>query len=266
MKDDNVLLAVDLINRDITTDGHVVVPRGTLQIFRTKLLWQGRCYERLRIDNYGLMSVDVPLYLQCHGDFADTFEVRGLRREHRGYRREGVVKHDGIMLAYEGLDGVTRRTWLRCSPAPTEASGSQLRLDIKLPPKGEVTFDLTVSCESTSPIPSRAPFDYALLPELFCGFPRRPGEGPTLYPVACAPQSWAAASVFMLLQACTGLSIHGSPPQISFSYPLLPPFLREVQIKQLRVGRGSVDLLLRRHGDDVSIDRRAGDVVILNVK
>ncbi|MFQ5749734.1 MAG: glycogen debranching N-terminal domain-containing protein, partial [Planctomycetota bacterium] len=32
------------------------------------------------------------------------------------------------------------------------------------------------------------------LPELFCGFPRRPGEGPTLYPVACSPQSWAAAA------------------------------------------------------------------------
>ena len=106
------------------------------------------------------------------------------------------------------------------------------------------------------------------MPELFCGFPRRPGEGPTLYPVACSPQSWAAASVFMLLQACLGLSIRGSPPQISFSRPLLPPFLQEVQIKNLRVGPGSVDLLLRRHAEDVSIsiDHREGDVEILNVK
>jgi glycogen debranching enzyme len=36
------------------------------------------------------------------------------------------------------------------------------------------------------------------LPELFCGFERRPGEGPTLYPVACSPQAWSAATVFML--------------------------------------------------------------------
>ena len=35
-------------------------------------------------------------------------------------------------------------------------------------------------------------FDLHRLPELFCGFPRRPGEGPTLYPVACSPQAWAA--------------------------------------------------------------------------
>ena len=37
--------------------------------------------------------------------------------------------------------------------------------------------------------------------------PPRAGEGPTLYPVACAPQAWAAGSVFLLLQACLGLDI-----------------------------------------------------------
>ena len=45
------------------------------------------------------------------------------------------------------------------------------------------------------------------LPELICGFGRRPGKGPTLYPVACSPQAWAAGSVFMVLQACLGLEI-----------------------------------------------------------
>src|SRR5262249_43161444 len=38
--------------------------------------------------------------------------------------------------------------------------------------------------------------DLRRLPELFCGFDRRPGEGPTLYPVACAPQAWSAGAPF----------------------------------------------------------------------
>jgi glycogen debranching enzyme len=110
--------------------------------------------------------------------------------------------------------------------------------------------------------------DLHRMPELFCGFPRRPGEGPTLYPVACAPQSWAAASVFLLLQACLGLSVRSHPSQVSFSYPLLPPFLEEVRIQNLRVGQGAVDLFIRRHAQDVSIniDRREGNVEILTVK
>ena len=44
------------------------------------------------------------------------------------------------------------------------------------------------------------------LPELFCGVDRRVGQGPTLYPVACSPQAWAAGAVFMLLQACLGIT------------------------------------------------------------
>src|SRR5690606_33671327 len=41
--------------------------------------------------------------------------------------------------------------------------------------------------------------DLYRLPELFCGFPRREGEGPTSYPVACIPQAWSSATVFALL-------------------------------------------------------------------
>jgi glycogen debranching enzyme len=110
--------------------------------------------------------------------------------------------------------------------------------------------------------------DLHRLPELFCGFARRPGEGPTLYPVACAPQAWSAASVFLLLQACLGLNVRTTEAQITFSYPLLPPFLREVLIRNLRVGAASVDLQLLRHGHDVGINvlRREGQVEIRMVK
>jgi len=110
--------------------------------------------------------------------------------------------------------------------------------------------------------------DLHRLPELFCRFPRRPGEGPALYPVACAPQSWAAAAVFLLLQACLGLSVRGHSSQISLAHPLLPPFLQEVSIKNLRVGQGSVDLCIRRHAQDASVNiaRRQGKVEILTVK
>ena len=96
--------------------------------------------------------------------------------------------------------------------------------------------------------------DLHRLPELFCGFIRRQGEGPTLYPVACSPQSWASASIFLLLQACLGMTIKGSEGVVRFSFPTLPPFLQEIQIKNLRVGAASVDLLLERHEGDVGIN------------
>src|SRR5207253_9293503 len=58
--------------------------------------------------------------------------------------------------------------------------------------------------------------DLHRMPELFCGFPQDLGEAPILYPVACAPQAWAAGSVFLLFQACLGLTINGPAAQVSF--------------------------------------------------
>jgi glycogen debranching enzyme len=111
-------------------------------------------------------------------------------------------------------------------------------------------------------------FDLHRMPELFCGFPQAPGEGPTRYPVACAPQSWSAASVFLLFQACLGLEINGPEAQVYFTGPRLPASLGELRIHNLEVAGATVDLLLVRHEQDVGVNvlRRDGDVQILVVK
>lgn len=110
--------------------------------------------------------------------------------------------------------------------------------------------------------------DLHRLPELFCGFAKRSGEGPTLYPVACSPQAWSSATPFLLLQACLGLDVRGPERQICFHQPVLPPFLPQLRIERLDVGGTEVDLLLRRHGDEVSITvpRRHGTVEVRVVK
>ncbi len=111
-------------------------------------------------------------------------------------------------------------------------------------------------------------FELHRMPELFCGFPQEPGEGPVLYPVACAPQAWAAASVFLLLQACLGLAINGPDRHVSFTRPQLPASLGELRIHNLEVAGATVDLLLVRHANDVGVNvlRREGDVQVTVVK
>jgi glycogen debranching enzyme len=106
------------------------------------------------------------------------------------------------------------------------------------------------------------------LPELFCGFHRRSGEGPTLYPVACSPQAWAAGAVFMLLQALLGLSIDGGARRITITNGMLPEFLPQVRVENLRVGEGTVDLVLERHPHDlgVTIERNDAGAEIVVVK
>jgi glycogen debranching enzyme len=106
--------------------------------------------------------------------------------------------------------------------------------------------------------------DLHRLPELYCGFERRPGVGPTLYPVACLPQAWASGSVFMLLQACLGLEISASAREVRLDAPVLPPETSELVIRNLAIGPATIDLLLQRHDRDdkvgVTVLRREGDI------
>jgi glycogen debranching enzyme len=96
--------------------------------------------------------------------------------------------------------------------------------------------------------------DLRRLPELFCGFRREKGRGPTLYPVACAPQAWASATPFTLLEAALGLEFDARRGEIRLRNPRLPAFLNEVVLRDLQLGASSVDLRLRRHGDEVSLE------------
>ncbi len=104
--------------------------------------------------------------------------------------------------------------------------------------------------------------DLRRLPELFCGFQRRRGQGPTLYPVACSPQAWAAGTPFLLLQACLGLTFDPRQGEISLRQPYLPPFLDAVTLRNLTLRDASVDLAVHRHGETASVEviRSEGNV------
>lgn len=110
--------------------------------------------------------------------------------------------------------------------------------------------------------------DLHRMPELFCGFARRPDQGPTSYPVACAPQAWAAAAVLMLLQTVLGLTIDGNARRVSFTQPRLPPWTDWLRLRNLDVGGAKVDLFLRRAQNDVSIEvtGKHGDVDVTVLK
>ena len=97
--------------------------------------------------------------------------------------------------------------------------------------------------------------DLNRLPELFCGVDRRPGEGPTLYPVACSPQAWAAAAPFLILQSCLGISIDAERKRILFDDPYLPEGIPTLAIKNLRCGDIGVDLMLERRNDSVLVHK-----------
>jgi glycogen debranching enzyme len=159
--EDNVLFAVDLTNPDMTMGG-VSVPRGTIHLFRSIFLWDACCYQRLRLFNYGDRAIDVDMTLAIEADFEDIFEVRGVIREQRGAMHDPSTADGELVLGYDGLDGVERRTRVAVS-CPAEIDGTDVRMRITAPSRQPVEVVVTVACDEGPSVVDVEPYAAAIV-------------------------------------------------------------------------------------------------------
>ena len=146
VKSDNFCFIADLANVDVADDHSILVPRGTLHIVRSRFLWRDVTHEELRIVNYGLAPLVVPIRIAFGTDFADIFEVRGVRRDIRGRRLDDEISSASILMSYEGLDHELRRTRIESDPAPLKITSSEMQFEATLGPGKSATFHLAIDC------------------------------------------------------------------------------------------------------------------------
>jgi glycogen debranching enzyme len=96
--------------------------------------------------------------------------------------------------------------------------------------------------------------DHRRIPELYCGFRRRRGRGPTLYPSACSPQAWAAAAPFSLIQALLGLELCPGDKEVRLNNPIVPATAGEFTIRGLQLGGAVADFAVRPTAKGVAVD------------
>jgi glycogen debranching enzyme len=161
LRDDNALLTVDLTNPDIFSDQRIVLQKDTLHIVRTFFLWRGTAYQRLGLRNFGDRAADLRLVILFDADFADVFEVRGLRRDRRGLMTRGLIGPDQVLLSYRGLDGVNRRTRLTFDPPPTKLAVNAASYQIHIPPGTVQPLFVAAACDQADERPM--PFGRGLL-------------------------------------------------------------------------------------------------------
>ncbi|MGH9552387.1 MAG: glycogen debranching N-terminal domain-containing protein, partial [Terriglobales bacterium] len=101
------------------------------EVVLSDLLW-----ERLTLQSFHNVPLDVELKLSFQSDFADMFEVRGLNVPERGKRMVPVPGQNGrtLFLAYRGLDNALLETLI-------EFFGAQPH---EITKEGEITFRFTL--------------------------------------------------------------------------------------------------------------------------
>jgi glycogen debranching enzyme len=140
--------SLDYTNLEMRGAEGRTIPQATVHVRRMRFLYD-RFYELLRVSNHHHSRIDVSLDLLFDADFADLFEVRGVRRRRRGRLLSPTVADGALTFAYLGLDEVLRKTIVRFDPAPESIRDGRARFRIRLDP-GERVF-LQVETEVVSP-------------------------------------------------------------------------------------------------------------------
>lgn len=151
VRDDNLNFYVDLTNPDIYADEKIVLFKDTVYISRTIYLKDGSLRERLEVSNQGAEDVQLTLSLAFANDFADIFEVRGIRRPRRGHAWAQVLAPGAVALYYRGLDGVLRETALSFEPDPSLLIDSAATYSLRLARGAVQTIFLTAASRGRLP-------------------------------------------------------------------------------------------------------------------
>jgi glycogen debranching enzyme len=163
IRDDNALLSANLTNPDIYFEKKLALPKDVLHFVRTLFLWKATAYQRIRIHNFGLQPVDCTISISFASDFADLFEIRGLRRARRGSMRIAVEGNHRVTMAYEGLD--KRPRWMRIAfdPPPQLLAASAASYDLTIAPGETRWIYVTMECSDENGTSRVIPFRQGLL-------------------------------------------------------------------------------------------------------
>ena len=100
-------------------------------------------------------------------------------------------------------------------------------------------------------------FLFNQLPELYTTIESEEGF-PIQYVGANVPQAWAAGSAFMLTQAMLGF-VPDAPHGKLYIDPVLPPWLPDITVEDLRLGKHKLDIRFWREGDRTAFEVVKGD-------
>lgn len=152
-----------LTNRDIRLRKRIV-RKETLLISRNRIIGNG-LEERLVVNNFNSFEVTLTLLLRFAADFADIFEVRGLRRERRGRVHRPAVDPDAVTLTYDGLDHVRRETRLAFQPAPYRVHGTSALFRLRIPPLGSESIRIAITASSSDMSPATSEYHHFSSPK-----------------------------------------------------------------------------------------------------
>ena len=137
------LAQIDLAVTDHAFGGNPWDPKHAIFLQR-ELILEDSLIERLTLTNFLIRPIEYWLELHIGCDFADIFEVRGWRREHRGEYYRPSVSANAIGFAYRGRDSQRIDSVIQFRVAPEVVNERSARWTFQLEPGEPVQLEWEV--------------------------------------------------------------------------------------------------------------------------
>jgi glycogen debranching enzyme len=149
--DENAELRINLTNPDLGVSAErVELPRTSIQIQRNWVIAGASLFHRVVIHNYARAPIRALLDFVFAVDFADLFEVRGVRRRRRGVLRQPALGAKSVSFSYLGVDGVERFTEIAFATEPATLDAGRAAFQLSLEPGEDWTLEILVTGASES--------------------------------------------------------------------------------------------------------------------
>jgi glycogen debranching enzyme len=120
------------------------LPENTVHIRRQQLISGEVFFDRFTFLNFNQNAVSLSVELLFDADFADVFEVRGIKRKVHGQFYRPIQHGNCLIFVYRGLDSTLRQTVIEMSPSPTHMHDKGTQWELQLEPGKQVQIDVTV--------------------------------------------------------------------------------------------------------------------------
>ncbi len=268
VSDDNLQVAIDLTNADVYDGDTVRLAGRTLRLARRLTLYGHQLCQALSIESFAAETVHVDLDWKFGADFADVFEVRGLKRDRRGDQLPSACAGSTVRLAYRGLDEVVRTTLLSFAPPPHTLTSGVATYRLLVPAGGRVELSVIVATAEAG-TPSEASLSFPEIVGRRQEDNQRRHHMTTRIWTAHEPLSrWLQRSRGDLHMLLTETS-EGSIPYAGIPW-YVAPFGRDSLITALQmlpfepqIARGTLRFLARHQGtrDDAFTDQEPGRIL-----
>ena len=127
---ENYMSTILLTNPHMEKDGELILWRESVEISRTRFIYDEVLYETIKVKNYYPKQVNFNISVHMDVDFKDMFIVRGFQNGEVGSRQGQTINGQSLTFLYNGADQLERKTFIKWDREANDVSVD-----------GNVTFD-----------------------------------------------------------------------------------------------------------------------------